>query len=107
MRRSMPTDGFVTSPLRSSSRPAVAAVDRMNHVLYVTSTSANSISPIPVSMATGALPAPSGQYFTGGGPIAVAVDPGGRFVYTANEGDNDVSVFSIGGASASNPVLTP
>jgi len=95
------------SPFNNTGGGFAAAVDRMNHVLYVTSTLANSISPIPVSMATGALPAPSGQYFTGGGPIAVAVDPGGRFVYTANEGDNDVSVFSIGGVSASNPVLTP
>jgi 6-phosphogluconolactonase len=95
------------SPFNNTGGGFAASVDRMNHVLYVTSTIVSSISPIPVSVTTGALPAPAGQYFTGAGPIAVTVDPGGRFVYTANEGDNDVSVFSIGGAAASNPVLTP
>jgi 6-phosphogluconolactonase (cycloisomerase 2 family) len=75
--------------------------------MYVTSTGANAIETIAVNAATGALSAPSILYATGGGPVAVAIDPGSRFVYTANQGDNTLSAFSIGGASASNPTLTP
>ena len=95
------------SPFDYTGGGFAAAVDHTNHVLYVTSTQSNSIVPIPVNMNSGALSAPPSQYPTGGGPVAVAVDPGGRFVYTANQGDNNVSVFSIGGATTTNPVLTP
>jgi 6-phosphogluconolactonase len=95
------------SPFNSTGGGFAAAIDRTSHVLYATSTAANSISPISVNISTGSLSAPSGQYFTGGGPIAVAVDPGSRFVFTANQGDNTVSAFSIGGANANSPTLAP
>jgi 6-phosphogluconolactonase (cycloisomerase 2 family) len=72
-------------------------------VLYATDTLVNSLSPLNINTPGGALSAASGQYFIGGTPLSVAVDPLGRFVYTANEGSDDLSAFTIGAGS----VLTP
>ena len=38
---------------------------------------------------------PGGEFIAGGDPVAVAVDPTGRFIYSANQGSNDVSAFAI------------
>jgi 6-phosphogluconolactonase len=44
----------------------------------------------------GALSAISGGVPTGNNPVALAIDPGGKFLFVANQASNSVSVFSIG-----------
>ena len=51
-------------------------------------------------MATGALSPVSGSPFsTGSAPIAVVVDPSGKFAYVANNNSNSVSAYSINSAT--------
>lgn len=48
----------------------------------------------------GALTAISGGVPTGNNPVALAIDPGGKFLFVANQVSNTVSVFSIGSNAA-------
>lgn len=84
------------SPFDAPSGSYSIAIDQNAHVLYATNTFVNSLSPLNIRAAGGALAEPSGQYFVGGTPLSVAVDPQGRFVYTANEGSDSISAFAIG-----------
>ena len=45
--------------------------------------------------ATTGLPNPAGAVTAGAGTWSVAVDPGDQFVYAANQGSNNVSMFAI------------
>lgn len=60
-----------------------------------------SVSAYTIDGITGALVDVEGSPFlAGSGSYSVAVDPTGRFVYVANLGSNDVSVYTIGGTGA-------
>lgn len=44
----------------------------------------------------GALTAITGPIAAGNNPVALAIDPGGKFLFAANQSSNNLSVFSIG-----------
>lgn len=90
------TGGLVAvpgSPFGSGLAPAgVPAVDPSGRFLYVPSPFINGIvSAYQIDPSTGALAPIAGSPFpAANGPVAVAVDPSGRFAYVANEGSGTV-----------------
>jgi 6-phosphogluconolactonase (cycloisomerase 2 family) len=80
------------------------AVDPSGKFLYVAnfgvSNFTSTVSAYTIDPMTGFLTAISGSPFTAGvNPIAVAVDPSGRFAYLANNGGGNVAAYSINASS--------
>ncbi len=105
--------GSLTKPvtLGTGSAPAAIVVDARKRFAYVAdsapSAPAGGISEYTVN-SSGVLAAvltPSGASTgttgpeppapTGANPVALAIDPGGAFLFVANKGSNSISVFSI------------
>src|SRR5919107_122052 len=64
--------------------------------VYVTNNGDNSISVFRADTSTGVLTQMGGSPFNvGNQPRAVAVDPSGKFLYTANTGDLGIGGFTI------------
>ena len=57
---------------------------------------ANAMASYRVNKGTGDLKAVLGSPFGGGtSPVAIAVHPSGKFVYTANQGGGDISLYTV------------
>ena len=86
------------------------ALDPSGKFLYIANLVSNAMDSATVSMfsinsTTGILtPTTPAMVSTGFFPQGIAVDPSGKFAYTANSDDNTVSIFTI---SSSTGVLTP
>lgn len=67
--------------------------------LYVANASSDNLSAYQIDQTTGALsPLSPATYATGTHPSAMAIDPTGPYLYTANAGgSNDISAFEIDG----------
>jgi DNA-binding beta-propeller fold protein YncE len=97
------------SPFQVRDDPAGVAVDASGKYAYVPNTADATISALALDSATGALtpvpgsPFPSGGNGTTNGPLGIAADTAGKFVYVCNA-SNDISAFSINSATG---VLTP
>jgi 6-phosphogluconolactonase (cycloisomerase 2 family) len=61
---------------------------------YVTNQNSNDISIFTI-LPSGQLSTGAGSMPAGSAPVAVAVDPTGKFVCVANSGSSNVSVYSI------------
>src|ERR1051326_5618058 len=85
-------------------------VDRQGRFLYVANLVSNVHGPSAISMytinlTTGLLtPTTPPTVATGWFPQGIAIDPAGKFVYTANSDDDTVSMFTV---SATTGLLTP
>lgn len=85
-------------------------VDPLRRFAYVANLESNAVSESTISMftinpGTGVLtPTSPATVPTGFFPQAIAIDPSGKFVYTANTDDNTVSMFTINAATG---ILTP
>jgi 6-phosphogluconolactonase len=96
------------SPTQVRDDPAGVVVDASGKYVYVPNTADSTISAFTLD-ATGALAPVSGSPFPSGGngsingPLGIATDNSGKFIYVANA-SNDVSVFSINSGTG---VLTP
>jgi YVTN family beta-propeller protein len=73
---------------------------------YVANQLSGTISAYVLNSSTGALTQVTGSPFVSGGsrPQTVSVAPGGSFLYVANSGSNDLSVFSITDTGVLNPL---
>lgn len=97
------------SPFQVRDDPAGVAVEASGKFVYVANTADATISAFALDSATGALtpvagsPFPSGGNGTINGPLGIASDTAGKFVYVCSA-SNDVSAFSINSATG---VLTP
>jgi 6-phosphogluconolactonase (cycloisomerase 2 family) len=100
--------GAVTNNLPAlalaSYQPNDVVVDPIRNNLYTTSEKFDFVIPMSYDGATGAL-TPRQARLCGDRPVALAIDKGARFVYSANKGGNNVSCFVItdpatGGLSA-------
>jgi len=99
------------SPFTVGSRPFSVAVDILGRFVYVANSAATvsvngngNISAFAISE-NGSLTAIAGSPFTAGkNPFSVTVDASGAFAYTANNGDDTVSGFSINSTTGA---LTP
>jgi uncharacterized protein (TIGR03437 family) len=97
------------SPTELSSRfatpgqPTAAAADPKGKFLFVT-VNPPAVASFTINASTGGLSsAPTSVQSLGGTPLGVSVDPGGKYVYAANQGGNNVVGFSI---NATNGALT-
>jgi 6-phosphogluconolactonase (cycloisomerase 2 family) len=90
------------SPFPAGTVPYFVAVDPSGRFVYVTNYTSGDISQYTITQsgpAAGALTAIAASVPVGGAspaePRAIAVDPTGRFAYTANYGNSTVSAFAI------------
>jgi 6-phosphogluconolactonase len=81
------------SPLPLGSQAESVAVDPSGKFLLV-STSANELSSLAITPASGALTAVS-TVGTGTFPLNVVINPQGTFAFVANENSADISVYAI------------
>ena len=92
------------SPVQVGDNPTGVAVDGTGKYVYVPNTSDATISAFSLDSASGALTAGSGSPFPSGGkgtingPMGIAADTTGHFVFLCNA-SNDISVFSINSGS--------
>ena len=78
------------------------------HSAYVTLPTVNRVLAYRVHNNTGELTTPfGGSFVTGQSPLSVAADPTNRFVYVANSGENDISLFSVDSSSGSLREILP
>ncbi len=118
---SMYTVNSCTGSLTAATPPTVATganafgseqmvVDPVGRFAYVANLMSNAtdlatISMFTINSATGVLtPTTPPTVATGFFPQGIAIDPSGKFVYTANSDDNTVSMFTIDQTTG---VLTP
>lgn len=103
--------GFLM-PTQGLSRLAIAFVlalflagcsnNTATHSAYVTLPTTNRVLAFRVNDTTGALSYPfGGSFLTGQSPSSVAVHPSGRFLYVANSGENDISLYNVDSTSGS------
>jgi 6-phosphogluconolactonase len=97
-----PSTGVLTvigSPFSTGSGPFSIAVDQSGKFLYTANSHDNTVSAFTIDSSTGALTEVGGSPFAtgaaGGFPFALAMDPVGMFLYTANQGSDNISGFSI------------
>jgi DNA-binding beta-propeller fold protein YncE/uncharacterized membrane protein len=91
------------SPFPTGKGPLNVAVDPSGKYLYTANSFDNTISAFAIDPATGALNSVSGSPFAtgapGGFPFALAMDPAGMYLYTANQGANNISGLNIIGTT--------
>lgn len=79
--------------------PNGMAITPNGSFLYVANQGGGTISGYTINQATGALTAIAGSnpspFPTGTTPVRLAIHPNGKFIYCANAGTNDISVFNI------------
>jgi 6-phosphogluconolactonase (cycloisomerase 2 family) len=91
------------SPFPAGQFPFSIAVDRTSTFVYVDNNGLGgpgSISGYMMDGSTGVLTPVSGSPFPAGstnaaGPSALAIDPGGHFLYATSQAENDIWVFAI------------
>jgi len=97
-----PATGVLTAsavtPTPGSAAPGTElssiAVAPTGNSVYITNSTANTVSSYGVDPATGALTL-TGTVPAGGTPLQIVVDRSGRFAYVGNLQGDDISVFSI------------
>jgi len=96
------------SPFSAGNGSFSVAVDQSGKYVYTANTVDNTISAFAIDLSTGALTSVSGSPFatgaTSGAPLALAMEPGGMFLYTANRGSDNISGLSL---NVTTGALTP
>jgi len=94
---------------RSGVTPSAIAIDPTGRYVYVTDKTSNQIIAYSISLANAGSGAANGNltplvsspYTTALYPVALTIDPRGKYLYTANYNSNNVSAFSINTADGS------
>lgn len=93
------------SPFATQQSPTAIAINSAHTFAYVSNGSSNTISGYTFDL-NGSMIA-NGSAATGPSPVALAIDPGGKFLFVANQGTPEpnfasghLSVFSIGSTGA-------
>lgn len=78
------------------------------HNAYVTLPTTNRLLAYRIHNNNGELAQPfGGSFLTGDSPSAVAIHPNNRWVYVANSGENDISLFTVDSSSGSLKEVLP
>ena len=107
-----PDTGLLTGSgsVATGTGPQSLTIDTQKRFVYVANSVSNSISAFTIGNVTGsltALPAITGNPFSAGStPVALAADPQGEYLYAANGGSDNISVYAINTASGSLSPLT-
>lgn len=107
-----PSTGALTpvpgSPFSTGNGSFSVAVDQSGKYVYKANSFDNTISAFAIDTGTGALTLVSGSPFAtgavGGFPFALAMEPAGMFLYTANQGSDNISGLSV---NVTTGALTP
>jgi 6-phosphogluconolactonase (cycloisomerase 2 family) len=95
----------------SGSGPTAITIDPTSHYLYVANigddnigqyiiNSDGTLSPMTVpTVVSGSQP--------GGHPVDIAIDPTGKYVYVANQGDGSISQYTVGNDGSLTAMATP
>ena len=103
---------LATSPFPAGTTPqqgiAATTVAGMEYV-YVSNEGSGNVSAYSLNTTTGALAPIAGSPFTlapalNPQPVSLAMDPGGRFLFTANANSNNVSAFTVNAGGSLSPV---
>ena len=104
-------------PTKGLSRLAIAFVlalslacsnNSATHPAYVTLPTTNQVLAFRVNNKSGQLMNTFGHVFnTGMSPLSVAVHPSHRFVYVANSGENDISLYDVDSSSGALQEVLP
>jgi 6-phosphogluconolactonase len=79
-----------------------------HHLAYVTLPSVNAIAAFRVNTHTGGMTRVVGSPFpVGASPVSIVGHPSGKFVYVANQGENDISLFTISNETAELHEINP
>jgi YVTN family beta-propeller protein len=90
------------SPAATGANPQAVAADPTGRFVYAANANANNITPYIIDIedvidtSMGELTAGSVSSSTGTRPTALAVEPGGKFVYVSNQLSNSLATYSIG-----------
>jgi 6-phosphogluconolactonase len=83
----------------TGNAPSGLAMDAAGTLLYVANRDSESVSGFAIaadnSATPGALSAVAGSFATGLSPVALAVDPSGKYLYVTDRASNDVTGFKI------------
>ncbi|MEW6684185.1 MAG: beta-propeller fold lactonase family protein [Nitrospirota bacterium] len=89
------------SPLATGTNPQAVAADPTGRFVYVANANANTITPYAIDIEEvidarmGELTAGNVSTPTGTSPTALAVEPGGKFIYVTNQASNSLATYSI------------
>jgi 6-phosphogluconolactonase len=104
------TPTLVSSISTDGPNPNGLAIDPSGTHLYAANFGSNSISVFNIGTPSspGALTAVSGAPINGGytSPVALLLDPQGKFLYVANQGSNNVAAYSINSTTGLPDILT-
>src|SRR5699024_5657911 len=103
---------MVDSPLDAATSPVAVAVDPGGHYVYIANEGSDNLSVYSIGsdgaispLTTGISCGVSNNCFpTSWSPSAVAVAPGGNFLFVANEDTNNISVYTIGADGTPTPI---
>jgi 6-phosphogluconolactonase (cycloisomerase 2 family) len=99
------------SPVADSPFPAGPGPTDLKiagELVYVANPNIGKVEAFSLDPSTGFLtPSPSSPFTAGAGLNAIAIDPGGQFLYTANTSDNTVGTISAFTIDPSSGFLTP
>jgi len=91
------------SPFSAGNGSFSVVVDQSGRYLYTANAFDNTISVFTIDTGSGALTSISGSPFAtgavGGFPFALGMDPTGMFLYTANQGSDNISGLRINGTT--------
>jgi 6-phosphogluconolactonase (cycloisomerase 2 family) len=93
-----PGDGTLASvpgsPFGAGTSTLSLVIDMTgNYLIEENCTAANNVRVFNIDSGTGALAGIGPMYSAGNLPVAMVMDPSGNFVYVANSGSNDISLF--------------
>ena len=105
-----------TPKVASGANPASLTVDPTDHFAYAANFGINDPTPPPgpgtISQysigSDGSLtPMSAPTVVSGSGPNALTIDPASKYLYVANQGDNNVGQYTIGAGGALTAMATP
>lgn len=95
-----------TAPFVIGNSPAGIVVHPSNQFAYIANQLDDTISLLKIDSASGTLSEVMPRTQTGLGPGALALDQNGNFLFVAEQGSNDIRVFSVGTGGALSQVST-
>ena len=95
-----------TSPFVIGNSPAGIVVHPSNQFAYVANQLDNTISLLKIDSSSGTLSEVMPRPQAGLSPQALALDQNGNHLFVADQGSNDIKIFSVGTNGALSPVST-
>lgn len=98
----------IQTAVSAGSAPAYAIVDPLNRFLYVANSGIGqgTISAYKIDQVNGTLTSISGSPFNSGfSPIGISIDQSGKYLYTSNTQDGNVSGYTISETGALSPIV--